>query len=236
MRWRACYGIDPARMLEAPNARGAARALRAASSRRCSTSRFVRWLTRPARRRSTGSAFRRRNIDALAGDAERHRRGAARAARAARLRLPHRRQLFRLAGVRPRATRRGRTPSLPPYLQREQFRGRARAAPTGSRYVQRSFTDISARQPRRERRPLCPARRAGLDERRRADRAVDARSPAPRGRARASSSAPPPTSGCCRAACPTAILGALGLRGGASRELGRARPLVDLWRLPPLYA
>ena len=63
-----------------------------------------------------------------------------------------------------------------------------------------------------------------------ADRAVDAKSAAPRGRARASSSAPPPTSGCCRAACRDAILGDFHYEAELRRELGRARPLLDLRR------
>ena len=66
----------------------------------------------------------------------------------------------------------GPNPALPPYLQRENFDA-VRSRSSRVRYVQRSFTDDLARFAARELRSLRAPRRAGLDERRGADRAVD---------------------------------------------------------------
>ena len=77
----------------------------------------------------------------------------------------------------------GPNPSLPPYLQEENFKTvRSRAGRV--RCIQWSFTENSAQFAGGELRPLRAARRPGLDDRRRAYGAVDANHPhRPAGRA-----------------------------------------------------
>ena len=101
----------------------------------------------------------------------RHGGGAARAAGAPRLRLLALRQLFRLAGLRPRLSPRAATGPLPPYLRRQNFddiRARAGAREGGAQLRHRRADERDAGEPRRLRAP----RRAGLDDRRAAERAL----------------------------------------------------------------
>ena len=83
-------------------------------------------------------------------------------------------------GRRYAATRRG---PLPPYLRREQFDA-VRARVDRVEVLNRSVTEYLAGCPDASRRPLRPARRAGLDDRRPAQRAVGRDHPHRRGPAR----------------------------------------------------
>ena len=103
--------------------------------------RAVRWAT--ANRLSLyGLGIPPAQYEALAGGGD-MRRGAARAGRAAGLRLQPRRQLLRLAGLRPASTAATATGPLPPYLRREQF-DTVRARVDRVEVLNRSITEYLA--------------------------------------------------------------------------------------------
>ena len=133
--------------------------------------------------------------------ARRHRRGSEPAGRAARLRFRRRRQLFRLAGVRP-LLRSGSEAGPAALSAGGEFRRCPQ--PVGPGALCAAFADRDlAKFARGELRSIRAARRPGLDERRRSGGAVDRDRPHGSARARGSFSAPPPTSVCCRGGCPT---------------------------------
>ena len=140
-----------------------------------------------------------------------------RAPRKARLRFPAERQLFRLAGFRaPLSRARRRRPA------RLSGQGELRDAQAKHRPRRRAITSTSpsssANKPAGVGRPLRAARRAGLDDRRAAQRAVERDHPhrrarrarhLPHGR-RAERAARPRVA--------TRLLDAMALRGGRSRD------------------
>ena len=139
--------------------------------------RAVRWAT--ANRLSLyGLGIPPAQYEALAGGSDM--RHVLRAApRAAGLRLQPRRQLLRLAGLRPLLCRECRRAAAALPAARALRRGAGAGRP--GRGAEPLDHRVSRRLRRRLARPLCAARRAGLDDRRAAQRAVGARSPAPPG-------------------------------------------------------
>ena len=163
------YGVDLRELLQRAIARRAAALLRDHAGA------AVRQAARCAGRRRNrlslyGLGIPPAQYEALAGGRDMA-HGAARAGRAAGLRLQPRRQLLRLAGLRPLATADDAAGPLPPYLRREHFDA-IRARADRVEVLNRSITEYLARLPRRLARPLRPARRPGLDDRRAAERAV----------------------------------------------------------------
>ena len=126
----------------------------------------------------------------------------------------------------------GPNPSLPPYLQRENFDA-VRSRSSRVRYVQRSFTDILRDSPEASFDRYALLGRAGLDGRRGAHGAVDRDHPH---RAAGRSRHFPHRRRRAPAARPRARRRArrLGIRGRAEPRAWPSRPLVDLRRLPPL--
>ncbi len=156
--------------------------------------------------------------------------------RAPGLRLRPQGQLFRLAGVRPPLChRRARRRCRPICSARTSRRLRKRAGRRDRRA--RLVHRASGRQrPPPSHRRLRAARCAGLDDRRAARRAVERDRAHGAGPARASSSAPPARRRSCRAACRTRSSSASATTAEALPRADREGPLVDLRRLPPLYA
>ena len=169
------------------------------------------------RPRCSASAFRRRNTTRWPAATATWR--AVLRARLEKLAcdFPPRRQLLRLAGLRPRAMpRRGEAAAALSATRATSTRS-ARGVDRVEHAAPRRSPSYLAGSADAARRPLRPARRAGLDDRRAAQRAVGARSPARPGPARASSSAPPPSRRCCPAASPTRCS-----RAGATQRRSRA--------------
>ena len=201
--------------------------------RRCSTSGWCAGSTR-RRPRSSASASRRRSIDALAAGERRHALTVLRA-RLERLAcgFPLRDNYFAWQAFG-RALCPGRQRPAAALSPARELRCACRRARRAGRGASASLTEPCAASA-----PDSVDRYVLLDaqdwmSRRPARLPCGARSPAPRGPAPASSSAPPPCPRSCRAGSHRrcSIAGAMSERALARAD-GRG-PLVDLWRLPSL--
>ena len=124
--------------------------------------------------------------------------------------------------------------ALPAYLDKAQLRDDPRAMSAASPIHHVNITELLGSKPAAVGRPLRPARRAGLDDRRASSTRCGPRSPAPPRPAPASSSAPRPSRALLPGRVVDALLDAWDYARGRIAALLGARPLGDLWRLPSL--